>query len=402
MPDATIKDAGHDAPAPLKEPPRPALLQDPEAAQFIEMIKTIAWPAVVIVAIVALSGRFFDALPRPLPVGGVAISDAVVTGLAWPLVVLVSLLLLRKPLSTFFAGLGQRVTKLSAGVVALELSQVAELRAWSGPSLDQIRVPAPTDTAPDSSSGIFAQISQSSPADYTIINLGEGKRWLTSRLFILAVLMERMRGVKCLVFLAEEAGRKQFVGTALPSKVRWALAKQYPWLEAAYVRAYYEVSKNFDPKLTHASNVLITSDHGGLYDHIAQTLFKAFLEELQWPLVTPPYMPPDKKKELEERYKDFQPKPENGWEELRDGKLRERAEWLNEGSLKRLLKQHLHDSWTPNAPDDPAEERVRRVLRRSGPHVALLEEGRRFSSLVDREALLEAVAVSMGREGSGK
>ena len=372
-------------------------LRDSEASLMVGLVKAVAWPA----AAVLVAAAALQALPRPLPVGTLSVRPEVVTGLAWPLVALVFLLLLRKPLSTFLSGIGQRVSKLSVGVVALELSQVAELRPWSGPSLEDIRRPEPARSPVGSMPGsmlssISVQVDWGEPADYTIINLGLGKSWLTSRLFILAVLIERMRGVRCLVFLAEEAGRERFVGTALPREVRWAFAKECPWLEAAYVRAYHKAVGGNDPKyMTHGST-FITTAQGGLTVPVAQQLLTSFLDEVQAKGSPAPYAmmmssPPG-------------PAPAHGedWQELRQGALRERAAWLDEGRLRRIMGDHFYDSWCPEEIDAPAEERVRRVLRRAAPFVAVLGEGHRFKSLVDRQALLEALAVKVRSEGAGK
>ena len=81
--------------------------------------------------------------------------------------------------------------------------------------------------------------------DYAVFDLGDGWRWLTSRLFIFATMLERMRGLRCCVFF-ESSGRvsKRFLGTAEPAAVRWAFAHRYPWLNPAFADAY---AKNVSP-----------------------------------------------------------------------------------------------------------------------------------------------------------
>ncbi len=37
--------------------------------------------------------------------------------------------------------------------------------------------------------------------DYIVVDLEVGKKWLTSRLFIFTLLLKRLRGLRCVVFL---------------------------------------------------------------------------------------------------------------------------------------------------------------------------------------------------------
>ena len=69
----------------------------------------------------------------------------------------------------------------------------------------------------------------------------------------------------------------------------------------------------------------------------------------------------------------------------------EHAKWLDGASLERELYGVLDDSCAPTLLDAPAAKQVQAVLRRKGAFVALVEEGGRFKSLVDRQALLDQV-----------
>ncbi len=61
---------------------------------------------------------------------------------------------------------------------------------------------------------------------------------LTSRLFILSVILSRMRGLRAFVFV-ETAGhiRRRFVGVCDSDAVHWQLASRFPWFEAALAHA---------------------------------------------------------------------------------------------------------------------------------------------------------------------
>lgn len=123
--------------------------------------------------------------------------------------------------------------------------------------------------------------------DYVEINLGAGGEWLTSRLFIMAIVFAQMKGIGCFVFV-ETSGvvRKRFVGWAEPARIRWALAKRYPWLEQAYAEAYAAI--------TSQRNAVIVSRNGRLgYPNAPGDpgagieLLKEFLQRVQQPFLHP-------------------------------------------------------------------------------------------------------------------
>jgi hypothetical protein len=95
---------------------------------------------------------------------------------------------------------------------------------------------------------------------------------LTSRLFIFAVMLQRMRGLRCLVFLETSGGiRRRFMGMAPPGAVLWSLAMRYPWLEWALANEYSRVLAYNE----------IRSVHGAPESDVANQVVAAFLEELQ-------------------------------------------------------------------------------------------------------------------------
>src|SRR5215207_5599488 len=153
---------------------------------------------------------------------------------AWPVVVLVGLFLFRKPLSTFMTKLGDRVTRLSILQFAIELTPAKEGFAIPDKygSLTSSHFTSDPEELPKLLSG-------DGDYDYAVFDLGEGRSWLTSRLFIFATMLQRMSGLRCCVFV-DSSGTvsKRFLGTAEPAAVRWALACRYPWLEPAFADVY--------------------------------------------------------------------------------------------------------------------------------------------------------------------
>jgi hypothetical protein len=317
-------------------------------------------------------GGFLDGLERA---GGI---------LTWPIVVLAALLAFRRPLSTLIAGLGSRVTKLSVFQVELELA-AAEARAPSV-VLNQLRDTTQAAVA-DSAQSLFTQVQDTSPADFAVIDLGRGDEWITSRLFIAAALLERMRGLRAMVFVESRQWMPgYFLAVASPSVVRWSLARKYPWLELAYVhaaeRAIAPGATPPDPpqsaKVFAPTASIITSERGTLGGELAKTLTHEFLTSIQEFTANP------------------MPVSSDDWVQL--GTYRERAAWVTSGLLRELLPATAFDQQMSEMRDDPQAKRVRAVLRRPGQFVALVDSDARFKRLVDRGALLEEAAVQLSEE----
>jgi hypothetical protein len=113
---------------------------------------------------------------------------------------------------------------------------------------------------------LLNQIQGQGPSDYAVIDLGSGRSWLTTRLFVFAILLRRMRALRALVFVETQDGIAQrFLGVALPDTVRWRLAREYPWLEDAYAHAY-----------CHIPDRMIRSEVGALDPYTAGMLVEQF------------------------------------------------------------------------------------------------------------------------------
>jgi hypothetical protein len=115
---------------------------------------------------------------------------------------------------------------------------------------------------------LLEQIQAPGPSDYAVIDLGTGRSWLTTRLFLFAVLLRRMRALRTFVFVETREGVAQrFIGVATPELARWRLAREYPWLERALAHAYAEVG-DYD----------IRSDSGALELPAAGRLVDGFMQ----------------------------------------------------------------------------------------------------------------------------
>src|SRR5438094_3640888 len=251
-----------------------------------------------------------------------------VKALAWPTVVAVALVAFRKPLQRLVGDLGRRATKVTVFDVSIELASVPEFApAWSGPNLSDVRQLSPADEFSSAAMALFDQIRSGTGSDYAVIDLGTGEQWLTSRLFIFAIMLERMRGLRSLVFVETAADiRRRIVGTASPGQVRWALAQRYPWLEPAFAKAYGSIGA-----------VQIQSQYGALEPWTATQVVNAFLREIQ---------------------RDKAPDADNEeWVALGQRQLWEHARWIDGARCERVLSKALQRSWVTDSASVPSADR---------------------------------------------
>lgn len=230
----------------------------------------------------------------------------------------------------------------------------------------------PTDVV---TSGIAALLKQMNPNcvyDYAIIDLGEGQNWLSTRLFLLAVLFRRMQRLRTFVFVEtrdEIPGR--FVGIAAPDFVRWRLARAYPWLERAIANAYSAID-----------DLDICSDAGALGPKSATRLVENFINESE---IT-----------------SYRREESQDWHIRFPGvEMSEHGTWINRTLLDRLFDPAPNRSYIFDAGDLTAKQRMLNALACEGPFVAVVDDQNRFQSLIDRERLLRALAESFLRDLRG-
>ncbi|HEX3472429.1 MAG TPA: hypothetical protein VHT28_14710 [Silvibacterium sp.] len=84
--------------------------------------------------------------------------------------------------------------KLSVFQIELELSTLPEFTStWSAPQLSDVRQLTPANEFSSQATALLDQIRNDYGSDYAVVDLGTGQQWLTSRLFIFAILLRRMR-----------------------------------------------------------------------------------------------------------------------------------------------------------------------------------------------------------------
>ena len=193
-----------------------------------------------------------------------------------------------------------------------------------------------------------------------MVDLGDGKEWITSRLYLVVTLVARMRGLRVMVFTASGLGGRQFIGSAQPEQVRWALAAAYPWLEVAHVRAWNNQIGALDPRTVERAHMSLTRD-GRLDSWRAVQTFDAYKQELQAPAPPP---------------------GASGWLDL-SGNW-ERAEWVTPAMLTRMLGECLNQRAVQHDFDTPAEALARRVLRFPLDYVPTVDRAGNFLRVVAR------------------
>ncbi|HEX4736705.1 MAG TPA: hypothetical protein VH331_03990 [Allosphingosinicella sp.] len=297
--------------------------------------------------------------------------------LAWPLVIAFLAWRFREPLIELARGLGGRVSKVSLFNVGVEFTTAQP--SEQSPLLDEIRDPARSAAIADSAAALVDQVKSTEPADYALIDLGSGKEWLTTRLYIAALMMQRMRGISVFVFVNRTAtSERRFLAAVDVHLLRWSLARRYPWLESAFANAYAALFQ-FNPPLVTTTPSTI-SETGALQPHQAQQLVQEFINRLQEHRPVPPGG-------TDERH----------WVTL-DGGLGERADWVTVPLLNEVLPTTVFAAKVEDLADQPRTKRMRAVLRAHAPFVAVVDGDGQFLRLLDRRAYLEKLATTLGDE----
>lgn len=315
---------------------------------------------------------------------------ATLSALLWPLVVLAILLAYRSRIPSLVEGLASRIRKVEVPGFSLELAQATPfVPQWSAaPMALDLRHKASAVQINDSTAGTFlAQLATERSGDYAEINLGTGAEWLTSRLFIMAIVFARMKGIECFVFL-ETAGstRRRFVGWADPVRIRWALARQYPWLEAAYAEAYAAIFAQPNTRIVSSTGRLGYANSPG-EPNVAIELLKAFLQCVQR-LPVPPAPP------LEA----------DAWVsvDLATG-TREHAHWLSAEALEQVLGEDCHKAlvFSSELRSQGTAGQLNAIMAVPARFVAVVGNDQRFEYLVRRDVLVEQASRTMLAEPGG-
>lgn len=291
---------------------------------------------------------------------------ALIEILAWPVVTVIAVLLLRAKLPLLLG----RTKKVAALGVELELHAAKEFSpTWSTSSLGDVRQAAAAEEFSSTAMSLMEEFRGEGSYDYAVVNLGEGKSWLTSRLFIFSIMLQRMRGLGCWVFIRpDEGSRRIYLGHASPHETRWALARRFPWLELAY-----------SSSCANQDSYEITSLQGALEPWAATQVVQSFLSHIQ-------SADPPQRGEEDEWIKLPKRQGNDTWE---------RAHWISTKSVSSVIGSALRSSSVFGDWNTLGDEQRKKLLRSQGDFVALLGDGWTFNGLVDRRKTLEGVSTSV-------
>lgn len=176
------------------------------------------------------------------------------------------------------------------------------------------------------------------------VNLRTGDYWWSTRLFLLAALAQEYTQIARLVFV-EQNDRRRYVGMASPSVVREALAKQFSYLDQAFIEI----------RLTAGSGVQAVQAFGWQWPDFL------FLDKSQQP------------KQGEEKQEKRAMKP------------------VSAETLRRWISLETHGvQWNSSRGDRPL---FNKILHRDEPYVPLLR-GTRLELIVNRQDLVHQLAQS--------
>ena len=130
-----------------------------------------------------------------------------------------------------------RLTKLRLFDFEISLSDISASinQALPNELKDSKRIQLAGTLAPDVVYQIINSIKSSSSSEIVEVNIGYGKIWLVTRLYLLATIADDYTDIKQITFLENFEGQdRSYIGMAPPKIVRKILALNYPVLEKAY------------------------------------------------------------------------------------------------------------------------------------------------------------------------
>ena len=300
--------------------------------------------------------------------------------LAWPVVALVALIVLHKPIAGALVQLAKRAKSFTVFDVSLELATLPELQtSWIADTNADVRKLTSSLIFDSYSYTLFAQLASAQHADYAIVDLRDGKEWLTSRLYIFAMILGEVIGVRAFVFLVTSAGaNRRFLGVATTADIRRSLGARYPWFDEAAARAMASAYPPA-PVSVPVAGAEPVSDFSNAISPVASAdssrgFVRLFIQAIQRTI---------KPIDLEaSSYLELSPtamEPIQKWE---------RARWIDGDGLERVLGDALSFDWVEDSTDLPRREIAGKVMRKKSSLVALVDGDRRFLGLADRFALL--------------
>jgi hypothetical protein len=277
----------------------------------------------------------------------------------WPVIILVILSIYKKKIPELIRSIGGKVKKISiANLFELELALVnAAVMNWPSGHTPDLRQPTKASEFTSYAPSLIQELNNETTGEYAIIDLGIGKSWLASRLFIIVTLLKQTKGLEYYVFLETTGGvQNKFIGITNSDTIRWAFAMHYPWFEESYIKAYLEREIN-DPSSPKPG--IITVEQAGI-------MVTKFLEEIQNQLEPPLVY-------------------DNEWLPVGSEGYYEHSKWITSNLLFEVFSDDLKTDCITNASEQKQEEKLNVLLNLKGKYVAVIDNRGEFKSLIDRE-----------------
>jgi hypothetical protein len=326
---------------------------------------------------------------------------ALIGALVWPAVLLILAIMYRDAIRDAAHAALRRGFKVGLpGGWSFELPGASEASLeWVGGKAEvDLRRPISSAAIVDSTRAEFsAQLMNRTPAEYAKVDLGNGQEWLTSRLYFMAIALQRLRGLGALVFVTSSAGGSGLlVGWAQIAHVRWALANRFPQLERAFLEASDELVDQWNLLLMQGGAQFAppveppSTASGPVPEDSPAYLLEGFLRHIQRP-----------ESPLLEQSVEWVPLVDTA-STPPASRMYEFGQWLNSSLLQEVLSSRLITaSIRENELLAKTEaEQGRLIAAHRGRYVALTHDDGRFSRLINRDTLMQEVAVATLRQQS--
>jgi hypothetical protein len=205
-----------------------------------------------------------------------------------------------------------------------------------------------------------------------------GSSWLISRLFIFAIMLRRVRGVRCFVFI-DRSGRvpNEYLGTVSTEDIRLTLAYRYPALERVFAKAYKD-------RLWPGWTVTPVTASRTLEQNFAFQVVQEYVALLKqgrdW-TATAPYPP-------ESNIATAVP-TDGPW--VKVGTSMEYGYWVNRELLLKDFKDVLHEDQVSML-SAGSSDRIREAVNSDVPFLAVVRSSGQFVYLIDRAKVLEGLS----------
>lgn len=283
--------------------------------------------------------------------------------IAWPVTVVAILVYFKSSIGRLIDQIGTTGGEIAFGGLGIKLPVME--RAAVDDDVLLFKTTDPMQITNDSAKRtLLRMLREPGLREYSVINLGEGDEWISSRLFVFSIMLQRMKGIQCIVFL--DGSPPKFLGLASPEHVRWSLAQDQPWLEQAYANAY---ATNI---FYQAEDSFIVSKYGALDGVTADNVVRNYIQRVTQSTATVPLTV-------------------RSWAVL--GNSTEYGTWLRSSDVQRILGETLRKDMIVESGDRRSEAKA--LLQCNAPYVARVKSTGEFISVISRVGFVNEMTTKL-------